>query len=296
MIETVLDIGLPAGIFLVMFWLGLELRLDDFAQVLQRPRLYLMGLFLQSISLPVIALAILLLWPAIISDALAMGVMLLAAAPGGITSNVFTRLARGDTALSISLTATMALASVVTIPVILVFSRHILGIEDTGAASVFSLSVGLFAIVALPVGLGVLCRSRFSGALARVEPAARRIAILLIASLLLLALLEDVDALRRTLEDAAFLVVTLNIVTMAVAFLAGKSAGAGRPQLTAIVLECGLQSTPVAITLVVLLDLPTEALSPAAIYGVSMLIMASTFTFIRANAAKQEPQTGPSSG
>lgn len=190
----------------------------------------------------------------------------------------------------------MALASVVTIPVILVFSRHVLGVEDTGAASVFSLSVGLFAIVALPVGLGVLCRSRFSGALARVEPAARRIAILLIASLLLLALLEDVDALRRTLEDAAFLVVTLNIVTMAVAFLAGKSAGAGRPQLTAIVLECGLQSTPVAITLVVLLDLPTEALSPAAIYGVSMLIMASTFTFIRAKAAKQEPQTGPSSG
>jgi bile acid:Na+ symporter, BASS family len=283
--QSFLEIGLPVGMFLLMFWLGLDLKAADFARVFRSPRLFLLGILLQAISLPAIALTIILVWPLPLSTGLAMGVMVLAASPGGITSNLFTRLAGGDTALSISLTATMTLASVVTLPVILALSQVVLGDATIGRASVASLSLGLFAMVAVPVGLGVLVRARFGRRMARAERVARAAALVLIASLLILALFEDVDALRRSMGEAALLALSLNLAAMGVAAFAASAAGAAPPQASALTLECGLQSTPLAITLIVLLDLPEQALSPAAVYGVFMLTSASFFALARGRTA-----------
>lgn len=279
--QSLLEIGLPAGLFALMFWLGLGLGAEDFTRVFRAPRLLLLGLFLQAVSLPAIALAIILVWPAPLSTGLAMGVMILAASPGGITSNLFTRLAGGDTALSISLTAIMTLASVVTLPAILMLSQLAIGDGSIAQASIAGLSVGLFAMVALPVGLGVLFRARFGQRLARIERVAQASALVLIASLLILALIEDVEALRRSLQDAALLALSLNLAAMGVAAAAAAAARAAPPQATALTLECGLQSTPLAITLAVLLDLPEEALSPAAVYGVLMIITAGLVALAR---------------
>jgi BASS family bile acid:Na+ symporter len=216
--------------------------------------------------------------------------MILAASPGGITSNLFTRLAGGDTALSISLTATMTLASVATLPAILWLSQAVLPDAPVGRVSVAGLSVGLFAMVAVPVGLGVLFRARFGQSLARAERIARATALVLILSLLFLALVEDIDALRRSMAEAALLALSLNLLAMGVATLAARASRAGPPQVTALTLECGLQSTPLAITLVVLLDLPREALSPAAVYGVFMLVTAGLFALSRGRSgARREP-------
>jgi BASS family bile acid:Na+ symporter len=279
--QTLTDIGLPVALFLLMFWLGQSLGTQDFARVLRAPRLFLLGIFLQTVSLPAIAVGIVLLWPAPLPTGLALGLIILAASPGGITSNLFTRLAGGDTALSISLTATMTLASVVTLPAILWLAQAILPDVTIGRTSVAGLSIGLFAMVALPVGLGVLFRARFGQTMARAERIARTAALVLVVALLVLALVEDFDALRRSMAEAALLALSLNLLAMGVAAFAARASGAGPPQITALTLECGLQSTPLAITLVVLLDLPREALSPAAVYGVFMLMTAGLFALAR---------------
>jgi BASS family bile acid:Na+ symporter len=279
--QTILETGLPVGLFLLMFWLGLDLRTEHFTRVFRAPRLFLLGLLLQAISLPMIALGILLAWPVPLSTGLAMGLMILAASPGGVTSNLFTRLAGGDTALSISLTATMTLASVVTLPMILGLSQLVLPDAAIGRASFAGLAVGLFAMVAVPVGLGMLFRARFGQTMAGAERIARAAALVVIAALFILALVEDIDALRRSMRDAALLALTLNLLAIGVAASVARAARAAPPQTTALTLECGLQSTPLAMTLVVLLDLPREALSPAAIYGVFMLITAGLFALSR---------------
>lgn len=283
--QLLLEIGLPISMFIVMFWLGLGLGAEDFGRVARGPKLFALGIFLQIVSLPAIALLIVFLWPEPLSTGLAIGMMILAASPGGLTSNVFTRLAGGDTALSISLTATMTIASIITIPAIVLIFQELAGVADLDRPSVLSLSLGLFAMIALPVGLGMLLRSRLAGVAARSEAIVRRVAILLIASLLVLALVENADALGKSLGEAALLALSLNIAAMGVAMLAANAAGAGPPQVTALTLECGLQSTPMAITLVVLLDLPAEAMSPAAVYGISMLLTASLFSIVRARTS-----------
>lgn len=288
--QILLEIGLPVSMFLVMFWLGLGLGAEDFARVIRRPKLFAMGIFLQIVSLPALALLIVVLWPEPLSSGLAMGMMILAASPGGLTSNIFTRLAGGDTALSISLTGMMTIASIITIPAIVLIFGELAGISDLDRPSVLSLSLGLFAMIALPVGLGVLLRSRLSGAAVRGESIVRRATVLLIALLLVMALVENADALGKILSEAALLALSLNIVAMGVAMLAANAVGAEPPQVTALTLECGLQSTPMAITLVVLLDLPPEAMSPAAVYGIFMLLTASLFSIVR---ARMRPVAAP---
>ena len=284
--QTVLEIGLPLGIFCLMFWLGLELRIADFSRILRSPALFLVGVFLQVVCLPAIALLIALLWPVSLSAGVVMGLMILAASPGGVTSNLFTRLAGGDTALSISLTAFMTLASIFTVPIIVTAAQWVVGSAGGERVSVANLAFTLFSIVSFPVALGVLSRTWFGEAVMRVERTARGATILLLVVLLALALIEKAAMLEDSLGNAALVALSLNLAAMAVAILASGLVRAGRRQTTALSLECGLQSTPTAITLVVLLDLPAEAILPAGFYGIWMIISASAFSIIRSKRAQ----------
>nr|WP_246237360.1 bile acid:sodium symporter [Halovulum dunhuangense] len=284
-----LDIGLPLGLFGIMFWLGLELRLGDFRRVLARPRALVLGLCLQGLALPALGLALILSWPVPLPAELGLGVMLLAASPGGVTSNLFTRLAGGDTALSITLTATMTLAAFVTVPTILALAQAVLGLEIAGDLSFPVLSLTLFALVVVPVALGVLARVRLAHLVARHGRRVLRMAALLLGGLLALSLVDARAELEGALRDAGLLALALNLSAMALALIAARMARLEPPQARALSLECGLQSTPTALTLAVLLGLPAMALTPAAFYGIWMLLSASAFAALNARRRALHP-------
>ena len=151
----VTDVILPLSLAFIMFSLGLGLSLSDFTRVFFKPRDFLIGLFFQIIILPIVALLIVMFWP--LSPELAIGVMILAAAPGGVTSNVLTSFAKGNIALSISLTAINSILCVITVPLILMISLSILDMGSINEGqSLFSVASQMFLIVTIPVIVGVL--------------------------------------------------------------------------------------------------------------------------------------------
>ena len=151
------DVILPIALAFIMFSLGLGLTVADFTRVLRRPRDFLVGAISQIVLLPVVAFLLVSVWQ--LSPELALGVMIIAAAPGGVTSNILTSFARGDVALSISLTAVISLLSVITIPIIVVFSYTQLLGEGAGAdVSIFGMAISVFIIVTVPVILGLVLR------------------------------------------------------------------------------------------------------------------------------------------
>ena len=170
----VTDVILPLSLAFIMFSLGLGLSINDFTRVFFKPRDFLIGLFFQIIVLPIVALVIVLFWP--LTPELAIGVMILAAAPGGVTSNVLTLYAKGNIALSISLTAINSILCVITVPIILIISLSILGYGSLNEGqSLFSVAIQMFLIVTVPVILGVL----LSNILSSFEKIAKNISIIL---------------------------------------------------------------------------------------------------------------------
>ena len=155
--NLITDIFLPLALAFIMFALGLGLTGADFLRVIKQPKDFFVGAISQIILLPIIAFLLVKIWP--ISPELAIGVMIIAAAPGGVTSNILTSFARGDVALSISLTAVISLLSVITVPFIIVTSLGLLGSENISQnISLASMAISMFLIVTVPVILGMLFR------------------------------------------------------------------------------------------------------------------------------------------
>lgn len=269
------DIGFVAGTSFIMLSLGLGLSLTDFQQIIAAPRAYLAGLFFQVIVLPLAALALLTLWPTPIPAEIAIGTMFLAAAPGGVTSNLLTRFAGGDTALSISLTATTSLASAITVPIVVLLSLAYFNAPAQDVPGLWQVAFTLFALVALPVGIGLALRFYCGRLVRRLEPILRRISLLLLAVLLVAAFLENGARVLEHSTQAALVAVALNLVMMALAAAGARLCGAGRAQVITLTLECGLQSTPLAISLLLLLGFTLEYILPAAFYGGVMLLTGS---------------------
>ena len=155
--NIVTDVILPLALAFIMFVLGLGLTVSDFLRVVKQPRDFIVGSFSQIIILPVIAFILIKIWP--IAPELAIGVMIIAAAPGGVTSNLLTSFAKGDVALSISLTAIISLLCVFTIPFIVLTSVKLLDVSNIGQnISLISMSLNMFLIVTVPVTLGMIFR------------------------------------------------------------------------------------------------------------------------------------------
>ena len=172
------DVVLPLALAFIMLALGLGLTFDDFARVVRRPRDFAVGALSQIVLLPAVAFVLASVWP--MAPELALGLMIIAAAPGGATSNILTAFARGDVALSISLTAVISLVSVITIPVIVVFAYgQFIGEQAGKDISVAGAALGVFLIVAVPVLIGLVLR-RFAESFAlRFEPVARKVSAVL---------------------------------------------------------------------------------------------------------------------
>ena len=265
----VIDIFLPLALAFIMFALGIGLTVQDFTRVARQPRDFLVGAMSQMLVLPLVALALVSLWP--MPPELAVGLMIIAAAPGGVTSNILTSFARGDVALSISLTAVTSLLSVLTIPIIATAAyAHLIGDTADQDISIAGTALSVFAIATLPVLIGLAVRRFAEGFALRFEPIARRLSTVLFIIVLAGAILQERANIAEYFAQAGLITLTLNVVMMALAFTLARLFATGPRQRVAISLECGLQNGTLAIAVAALLFGGGLVTVPAATYSLIM--------------------------
>jgi len=273
------DIFLPLALAFIMFALGLGLTGADFLRVLKQPKDFLVGAISQIILLPIIAFILIKIWP--ISPELAIGVMIIAAAPGGVTSNILTSFAKGDVALSISLTAIISLLSVITVPFIIITSLNILDLNNVFQnISLTNMALSMFLIVTLPVILGMIIKKILSNFVLSFEPIAKKISIFLFVLVLIGAILAERNNVIAYFAQAGLITLVLNVVMMIVAFYVAQLLGSGVAQKKCIAIECGLQNGTLAIFVATTLFGGGVYLIPAATYSLIMFATSLIFVFI----------------
>ena len=273
------DIFLPLALAFIMFALGLGLTGADFLRVLKQPKDFLVGAISQIILLPIIAFILIKIWP--ISPELAIGVMIIAAAPGGVTSNILTSFAKGDVALSVSLTAIISLLSVITVPFIIITSLNLLDLNNVSQnISLTNMALSMFLIVTLPVILGMIIKKILSNFVLSFEPIAKKISIFLFVLVLIGAILAERNNVIAYFAQAGLITLVLNVVMMIVAFYAAQLLGSGVAQKKCIAIECGLQNGTLAIFVATTLFGGGIYLIPAATYSLIMFATSLIFVFI----------------
>lgn len=238
------DVFLPLALAFIMFALGLGLAGADFLRVTKQPKDFFVGAISQIILLPVIAFILVKIWP--ISPELAIGVMIIAAAPGGVTSNILTSFAKGDVALSVSFTAIISLISVVTVPIIVINSAEYFG-ADVQDISVIAKAILMFMLVTVPLIIGMLLKKFVPNFVLKFEPIAKKISIALFVLVLLGAIAKNREHVIDYFAQAGLITFVLNLVMMIVAYFIAHLLIAGPAQKKCITIECGLQNGTLAI-------------------------------------------------
>ena len=236
----------PIILALIMLGLGLGLKLEDFTRVLKTPKDFLVGFFSQLIILPVVAYLLIMILKT--PPEIAMGVMIIAAAPGGVTSNILTKFANGDVALSITLTAIISLVSIFTVPFIVFTSADLLGIGNiTENISMTGIALKMFLVVTVPVFLGMIIRKFFENFVATKTEIFNKLNLVLFVIFFIAAFYEERENFINFLKQAGLIALILNITMMIIAFYLAKCCASGLAQRKAISLECGLQNGTLAI-------------------------------------------------
>ena len=275
----VIDVFLPLALAFIMFVLGLGLTGKDFLRVAKQPRDFFVGAFSQIILLPIIAFILVKIWP--IAPELAIGVMIIAAAPGGVTSNLLTSFAKGDVALSVSLTAIISLLCVITIPFIVLTSVGLLADSSiTQDISLIGMARDMFLIVTVPVILGLLFRRFASGIASTFEPIAKKISTVLFVLVLLGAIAAERENVVSYFAQAGLITLVLNVVMMVVAYLVAQSLASGTKQKKCITIECGLQNGTLAIFVATSIFGGGMYVIPAATYSLIMFATSLIFVFL----------------
>ncbi|HWS78531.1 MAG TPA: bile acid:sodium symporter family protein [Thermomonas sp.] len=269
------NVLLPLALGVIMLGLGLGLAPEDFRRVARYPRAALVGLLLQIVLLPMaaFALAILLRLP----PAFAVGLMLLAASPGGVTANIYSHLARGDVALNITLTAINSVLCLATLPLILDLSlQHFMGSGQYVPPPVRKI-VEVAVLILLPVALGMLARRfapRFAG---RMEKPIRLLSILVLALLVVAAISQEWASLHAHIAAVGLACLAFNLASMAAGYGVPLALKLPRPQSIAIAMEIGIHNGTLAI-FIALNVLEDPAMSvPAAVYSLLMFVTAAVF-------------------
>jgi len=275
--NIVTDVILPLALAFIMFALGLGLTGGDFLRVVKQPRNFFVGAISQVILLPIIAFVLVKIWP--IAPELAIGVMIIAAAPGGVTSNILTSFAKGDVALSISLTAIISLLSVITVPFIILTSLTL--IENSGLdlnISLTNMAISMFLIVTVPVIIGMIFRKFASNVAIKFEPIAKKISAVLFVIVLLGAILAEKDNVVSYFAQAGLITLVLNVVMMIVAYYIAQLLASGTQQKKCITIECGLQNGTLAIFVATSIFGGGIYVIPAATY--SLIMFATSLIFV----------------
>ena len=273
----VTDIFLPVALGFIMLSLGLGLSGSDFLRVVKQPKDFFVGMVGQIILLPLIAFALVKILE--ISPDLALGLMIIAAAPGGVTSNILTSFAKGDVALSVSLTAIISLLSVITIPIIINTSLNLLGIVNVSLnVSLINMAINIFLIVTVPVVIGMILKKFFHNIAIKFESITKRISGILFVIVLIGAILAERENIVSYFAQAGFITLILNILMMCVAFYLAQLFGTGIAQKKCISIECGLQNGTLAIFVANSFFDGGVIVVPAATY--SLIMFATSLIFI----------------
>jgi BASS family bile acid:Na+ symporter len=266
---------LPAAIAVIMWSLGLTLAREDFQRVLVAPRGVAIGMLNLALISPLLALAMAELFG--LSPELAVGLVLLGASPGGMMANLLTHLARGDTALSVTMTAISSVGAMVTVPLFIELSADHFGASAVGDVGMLGIVARVFAITIVPVALGMEMRRRNPARVEAVYPQVRRIALGLFAIVVLGAIASEYDTVAENVADVAGAALALNVAAMAVSYAISKLARLDDRQATAIALELGIHNSALAIA--VGATLSDDVAVPAAVYATFMLFTAGAFAW-----------------
>jgi BASS family bile acid:Na+ symporter len=284
-------VGLPVALALIMGSLGLSLTPGDFRRIVVQPRGVLIGLANLLAVAPLLAFVVAELYG--LDRAFAVGLVLLGASPGGTTANLLTHLARGDTALSISMTALSSVASVITVPLYLGLA---ISYFDAGFADDVSMAgvVGrVFAITIVPLSIGMWIRARRTEWALSHESSARRLATIALVLVIAGAVGSEWETITDNVGDLAAAVLTLNLVAMASSFTLSQLARLDRRQSTAVAMELGVHNVTLAIAVAALID--DDLIIPAAVYSLFMYLTAGAFArlMFRRNAAGEPRPSSP---
>lgn len=281
-----LKVGLPIALAIIMFGMGLGLTISDFTRVFAKPKAFLAGAFLQIISLPIIAFLLLSIFP--VGPALAVGFMILAACPGGVTSNLLTYIGKGDVALSVSLTCIISLLGFITVPIITSFALdHFMG-AAAPELPIATTIIGILVITVVPLSIGMLVRKLSASLADKLEKAFGPISFIVFVLVVIGALVADRDNVVPYIQQSGFLVMILLVVTMAVAAAVAAVLRLPYGQQTAITLECGLQNATLGIAVAITILDRVDISVPIAVYGLLMLFIAFAYAMWRRRGAISE--------
>ena len=269
----------PIGLALIMLGLGMSLTVHDFLRIIKVPKNFLVGFICQMILLPIIAFALIKLLNTPIE--LALGVMLIAAAPGGVTSNVLTKFANGDVALSISLTAIISLISIISVPFIIFLSIDLLNIDYiVKDISMLGISLKMVVVVTVPVITGMIIRQFAANFIMKNVLTIQRTSIFLFILIFVAIYIEEWDNIINFIVSAGLIALILNIVMMIVGFYVAKFFATGVAQQRCISLECGLQNGTLAVFVATQLFDEMVYMIPTAAYALVMMVTSLIFLFI----------------
>ncbi|MEN8672873.1 bile acid:sodium symporter family protein [Nocardioides sp.] len=284
--SALISVGLPIALAIIMFGLGLSLTPADFRRVARTPKAVAVALVLQVLVLPVIAFGLVLAFD--LDPLLAVGVMLLAASPGGTTANLFSHLFRGDVALNVSLTAINSVLAAFTIPLI---TNGAIGYFDVEGE--LGLQVGkvvqVMAIVIVPVAIGMTVRHRSERFAARADRPVRIFSIVVLVVVAVGALLGERDEIGGYIEQVGLVTGIFCLASLTLGYAGARLMRLDEPQAIASSMEVGIHNTTIALTIALSVLDNTEVAIPAAVYSVLMYVLATAFGFLLTRGRRGAP-------
>ena len=268
----------PLCLAIIMFILGLGLTINDFLRVIKYPKNFLVGFICQVILLPIIAFILINLIT--LTPEIALGVMIIAAAPGGVTSNVLTKFANGDIALSVSLTAIVSLISIATVPFIVFHSANFLEIEILKEIAMSSIATKMFFVVTVPVLLGMIIRKLKQDLVMAYESLFQKISIILFLIVFAAIWVEEWGEIMSYIKTAGLISIILNMTMIIIGFYVAKFLVSEIAQRKSISLECGLQNGTLAVYVAVQLFDQKVYLVPSAAYVLIMFVTSIFFVLL----------------
>ena len=277
----IIDIFLPLSLVFIMFTLGVGLTVQNFQNIINQPKALILGLINQMVILPLITFIILLIIK--LPSEMAVGMMILACCPGGVTSNMLTRIAKGDTALSISYTAIVSIITVITLPIIVGFSMQYFMGSNAPSINIFSLGLTMFCITTVPVSIGLYINTKYHDFSVSFLPIANKISTILFIVIIIGALTSEWEIFINNLNLLGPAILSLIFLMLLIGYCSATLFGLNKEKSITIAIESGIQNATVGITIGNLILNQGAGLSilslPSGVYGILMYLVCLPFVF-----------------
>ena len=271
--SVITAVALPIALAVIMVSLGLELTRADFRRVFEYPRGVAIGLLNLCLLSPFLAFAVAEV--AGLAPVLAVGLVLLGASPGGTLANLLTHLARGDTALSVTMTAVSSVGALITVPLFLGLATDHFGAGEPGDIGMAGVVVRVFAITLVPLATGMYLRERYPERVMPLAGKVKRAALIAFVAVVAVAVASEFETIADNFTEVAVATLALNVVAMTVSFSIARAARLGNRQATAIAMELGIHNATLAIAVAGTINI--DYAIPAAVYSAFMFITAGLF-------------------